>query len=329
VISVIIPTFGRHIRVEKAIASIQQQSGLQRNALEILVVDDGSPSPIVPGKADTRIRLVRIDANGGPAAARNAGIRASSGEYLAFLDSDDCWLPDKLSTQLNFLRSLEASHDRSRLAVVCGFYYPRWPRGPLEARLPRPATKLSDFVGGCWSAPGSTLLAHRSVFDRIGLQDSRLRRLEDYEWFLRFAAEGGRLHVSPYMGAVIAPSYAASVSSVVDAAEVIKHGNCKNSRLSRHDQTRLSAYLDLEIAVACLRAGKHAPGLAYLAQSLLRRPRLRSALDKNWKRAEEVPIEVLATYDDMLSGNWRVRGSGDVCPVYAGTPVMAAGGSSG
>jgi glycosyltransferase involved in cell wall biosynthesis len=325
VISVIIPTFGRQIRVEKAIASILRQTGLQENVLEIVVVDDGSPSPIILGEADARIKLVRLEANEGPAAARNAGIRASSGDYLAFLDSDDCWLPGKLSAQLDFLKSLESSHDRSRLAAVCGFYYPKWPRGPLEARMPRPATGLTEFVGGCWSAPGSTLLAHRSVFDRVGLQDERLRRLEDYDWFLRFAGDGGRLRVCPHMGAVIAPSYTAPVASVVGAAEIIGETSRTDGALSRHDQTKLSAYLDLEVAAACVRAGEGATGLAYLAKSLLRQPRLGLALDENWTRTEDVPREVCATYQAMVSGSWRLRGPGEPRVIHGlPAPAMAA-----
>src|SRR5262249_9604621 len=136
--------------------------------------------------ADTRVKIERSDRNVGSAAARNAGIYAATGTYIAFLDSDDVWLEEKLQHQLAALRRIEQDRGDHLQGLVCGFYYPNRLTGALQARVPKPADSFSDFVSGCWFAPGSALMIHRSAFDRVGLLDERLRRLEDLDWFLRF-----------------------------------------------------------------------------------------------------------------------------------------------
>ncbi len=94
-ISVIIPTFNRAQSVGEAISSVEKQT---RKADEIIVVDDGSDdgTPEILRHFDGRIRLIR-QANQGVSAARNAGIQAASGEWIAFLDSDDLWYPNRLA----------------------------------------------------------------------------------------------------------------------------------------------------------------------------------------------------------------------------------------
>jgi glycosyltransferase involved in cell wall biosynthesis len=77
--------------------------------LECIVVDDASPEPATPA-ADPRVRLLTRDRNGGPAAARNTGIAAARGRYLAFLDDDDVWLPERLSGALE-------AHERAPVAI--------------------------------------------------------------------------------------------------------------------------------------------------------------------------------------------------------------------
>jgi len=103
VVSVIIPTFNRAVKTARAITSVLYQ---RFKEYEIIVVDDGSGDEteraLHPFK--NRIRCVAHTANRGVSAARNTGIEASTAPLIAFLDSDDYWLPDKLSIQTAFFK---------------------------------------------------------------------------------------------------------------------------------------------------------------------------------------------------------------------------------
>lgn len=99
-VSVILPTFNRSRSLGSAIMSVLTQSVKD---LELIVVDDASSEDIeglVRNIEDRRIKFIRRETNGGAAAARNTGLAEASGEYIAFQDSDDLWLPDKLAKQL-------------------------------------------------------------------------------------------------------------------------------------------------------------------------------------------------------------------------------------
>lgn len=104
-VSVVIPTYDRAAVLPRAIDSVLGQTV---EDLELLVVDDGSTDrapDVVAGYADDRVRCLRHEQNRGASAARNSGIEAASGDYVAFLDSDDEWLAGKLETQLAVLEA--------------------------------------------------------------------------------------------------------------------------------------------------------------------------------------------------------------------------------
>lgn len=99
-VSVILPTYNRAHLVGRAIQSVLDQ---MYQDFEIIVVDDGSgdnTEEIINGFTDTRIRYVKHQKNKGGSAARNTGIKLAKGKYIAFQDSDDEWLPDKLEKQM-------------------------------------------------------------------------------------------------------------------------------------------------------------------------------------------------------------------------------------
>jgi len=109
-VSIVMPAYQAASYVGEAIKSVQSQD---MSDWELLVVDDGSTdktAAIVMGycDADSRVRLIRQE-NSGPAMARQAAIEVAKGRYIAFLDSDDYWLPEKLSRQLDFMRNTGAA----------------------------------------------------------------------------------------------------------------------------------------------------------------------------------------------------------------------------
>jgi glycosyltransferase involved in cell wall biosynthesis len=180
-ISVVIPIWNRASSVGAAIGSALSQTLPPRFALEVIVVDDGSsdqPQEKLACFGD-QIRLVRHPTNLGAAAARNSGCEAATGDYIAFLDSDDQWLPGKLASQIAFMR------DRD-LDISCTAYLLQRPsRIIVSPRYRTGSLSLSDMVWGCFVSPGSTLLCKTATFRDVGLLDTSLQRLEDWDWLIR------------------------------------------------------------------------------------------------------------------------------------------------
>ncbi|HWE72064.1 MAG TPA: glycosyltransferase family A protein [Stellaceae bacterium] len=180
-ISVIIPLYNRREEIGRAVASALRQSHAPH---EIVVVDDCSrddSATVVAALGEPRIRLLRHERNRGASAARNTGIAAATGEWIALLDSDDEWVLDKLARQLAALYASPAA------ASVTGYAIRDYRTGEERVFAPRPDDATLDaLVWGCPLGVGSTLLARRAVFTEIGDFDADLPRLEDWEWLLRY-----------------------------------------------------------------------------------------------------------------------------------------------
>lgn len=300
-ISVIIPVYNRPDMVARSVAAAQAQKGIATEDLEIIVVDDGSVPALSLIDTDTRLKIIRLERNAGAAAARNAGIRTARGEYIAFLDSDDVWLAEKLERQLSALRRIEEDGGEKLCALVCGFYWPNDMTGALQARVPRATDRLTDFVSGCWFAPGSALLIRRSAFERIGMFDERLRRLEDLDWFIRFGLMGGELHVLKFIGAIIAPSNSADPKIVMESTAILeaKFGQFGDAKLPVREWKRLRAYIELERGAAYLSRKHRLRALRHILVSLWLKPRMRTAVEPFWDLSDDVPEEVLQTYNEI------------------------------
>jgi glycosyltransferase involved in cell wall biosynthesis len=300
-ISVVIPVFNRPGMVARAVRSVREQRGIGIEDIEIVLVDDGSVPPLRMLDTDARTRIVRSDHNAGAAAARNLGVRAARGDYLAFLDSDDVWRADKLARQLDAMRRIEQENGASLHALVCDFYCPNRATGRLQVRVLRSADQLSDFASGCWFCPGSTLFIRRSAFNIVGPFDERLRRLEDLDWFIRFGQRSGHLHVLPYVGVIVAPSNSGSFAAVEQSTSVIeaKFDRSSEAALPPSAWRRLQAYLALERGAALLREGERLKGLGHLLSSFWYKPRLHAAVEPFWERGDDVPQDVLMTYREM------------------------------
>jgi len=117
-ISIITPSYNSSKYIEKTIDSVISQT---YKKWEMIIIDDASPdkaNEIIKEycKKDSRIKLIHLERNMGPANARNEGIKQARGKYIAFLDSDDIWLPTKLEKQVKFMQD-------NNLALTCSSYY--------------------------------------------------------------------------------------------------------------------------------------------------------------------------------------------------------------
>ncbi|MES2906959.1 MAG: glycosyltransferase [Pseudomonadota bacterium] len=277
-VSVIIPVFQRRDLASAAIRSVLAQSFQD---FEILVVDDGSSPAFVADSHDARIRVLMHEKNLGAAAARNTGIQAAQGEWIAFLDSDDTWQPEKLEKQMAFSRNQQSD----MTAFTCGFTMRGTTRKHDKALIPIEASHIETFAAGCWFCPGSTLLIKKTVFDAVGPFDTTLKRLEDYKWFLRFAAKGGALKTVPDILADINIGARPMPATIEVAADYIQQ-KLSAMQTDQNVKRNANAFLSLEYAAACLRSGKILPGFLALLQSFWLKPRLHLHVKKFWTLAK-------------------------------------------
>lgn len=183
-VSVIIPTFNRSETIGRAIQSVLAQT---LEDFEIIIVDDGSTDGtrmIVEGLWGPQFVYVCHERNRGAAAARNTGIRAARGRYLAFLDSDDEWLPDKLSKQVALLDDQSASIDLS-----CSSFILVSRDKELEYFQTSHPDWFKRLLLTCDLGPGSTLIVRKECIDEVGLLDERFNCFEDWDWLLRLSRE--------------------------------------------------------------------------------------------------------------------------------------------
>jgi glycosyltransferase involved in cell wall biosynthesis len=213
-VSVVVPCFNRTHLVPAAVRSAVEQA---LDGVEVIVVDDGSPEDVASAVAGLgeRVRYLRTD-HGGAAHARNAGLRAARGKYVAFLDSDDLYLPGKLALQVAFMeahpgvgmvstevssfdgtRVLEERHLRS--------YHGAWSWAGLSYEDVYPTRGIFAWQGRevpCYEGDifafvlrgslvmSTTVLFRRELLDRVGLQNESYRYAQDYEFVVRLCKHG-------------------------------------------------------------------------------------------------------------------------------------------
>ena len=182
-VSVIIPTYNRAQLLSRAIRSVLAQT---YENFELIVVDDGSKDnteEIIKNFNDSRIKYFKHVINLGGSAARNTGIENSTGNYIAFLDSDDEWLEKKLELQIYAIEN-RPSEDWG--GVYCGHILhingiTRSAEAIKYGNLKKDLLNLEWGVGA-----SSTLLFSKSVIDNIGLFDEGFKRHQDWEFLVRF-----------------------------------------------------------------------------------------------------------------------------------------------
>jgi len=265
-IDVVIPVFNRAATIGAAVDSVLAQAYLADSTVTVTVVDDGSSDDLGGALAPFggRVMVIRHDCNRGASAARNTGITAARGDYIALLDSDDVWLPGKLAAQIDFMRA-------GGYPANCTAYLLKRVGRPeiVSPRYQTGALGLADLIWGCRVSPGSTLLAERALFDSVGLFDVSFQRLEDWDWLLRYAQQAdlgflaqplARIEVSPYLNA----------GRVIEATDRLKAKHCVSLR--RGDARKFAAALELERAAAHYRSGHIAAALPAMMKSLMLAP---------------------------------------------------------
>jgi glycosyltransferase involved in cell wall biosynthesis len=281
-VSAVIPTHGRPELLACAVRSALRQTWRH---LEVIVVVDGADAATeayLASVADHRLRTVILPETAGGCAARNSGVRAASGEWIAFLDDDDEWMPDKIARQMHAVRE-----SRLWFPVITSRLVAQSPTASrvLPAHVYDGAQPVADYLfcrTGLTDAGGlmqtSTLLASRELLLAVPFRDG-LRMHQDWDWIIRVTAHQG-------VGVVMVPKPLA-VWRVED--DRISAGRSPDWRSSLQWIRGIRRFISPRafssfVAVQCVwRARKAHAGLAGRC-SILRaflfegRPQLRSAL---------------------------------------------------
>jgi len=183
-VSVVIPVFNGARFLAAAVESALSQEG---EAVEVIVVDDESTDDSAQVAAAIPNVYCLKQAHAGPAAARNAGVASSSGEFIAFLDADDLMPPNKLAIQVGHLRShpeVGCVLGRQELRLEPGVSLPDWATGsPAWARLDPEYVEREQVHA-------MSMVMRRAVFEEVGPFDTRFRFGEDTDWIFRLREAG-------------------------------------------------------------------------------------------------------------------------------------------
>lgn len=185
-VSVIIPTFNRAAKVVKAIESVIDQT--YKN-IEIVVVDDGSTDQTATAVTRFGDNVKYLSKkNGGVSSARNYGIKNCAGDLIAFLDSDDLWLPHKILKQVDYLQQ------HSDFGMVLCDYFIVNPEGKQTGTtnrrddLPNDGMILHDVLLAPYLIP-SSVLVRKDVLIEVGMFDETLKTAEDLDLHLKIACK--------------------------------------------------------------------------------------------------------------------------------------------
>ncbi|HBG61316.1 MAG: hypothetical protein A2Y03_00140 [Omnitrophica WOR_2 bacterium GWF2_38_59] len=181
-VSVVIPTYNRASMLKRAVESLLKQE--HRN-IEIIIVDDGSEDDtenVIAEIDDTRIQYIKSEGNNGVSFVRNVGLRHATGEYIAFLDSDDVFFSNKIKEQVELYDSLDP-----RPGMIFTNYWEIGEDKHLAVRGGIPSGFISTnkkFSSEIKSGPTGWIMT-KECFGSVGFFDEDLRTLEDLDYFVR------------------------------------------------------------------------------------------------------------------------------------------------
>jgi glycosyltransferase involved in cell wall biosynthesis len=183
-VSVILPTYNRAHLIGRAIESVLNQT---YRDFELLIIDDGSiddTEKVVKSFTDKRISFIKHERNKGAAAARNTGIHLARGEFIAFQDSDDEWLPEKLERQINKFGEVSADVG----VVYCGYVaVSQQTNREIFRSIPMERGKIYPrILQGCITGTFTPLIK-RVCFDKAGFFDEILPTCQDWDMWIRIS----------------------------------------------------------------------------------------------------------------------------------------------
>lgn len=275
-VSTIIPTYNDSRYVCGAVDSALAQT---YPALEVIVVNDGSTdnTDAVLRPYGDRIRVIYQQHNG-LSAARNAGIQEARGEVVAFLDSDDRWLPQKVEKQIVLLES-----DSGIGLVGCGSYLINEEEGILKTYLAHIPVRQSDFlkemsVRNILSGGASGAVVRKDCFSRIGVFDEALTSSEDWDMWLRLGwvykiviAEEPLTRVMIRKGSMSASAHAERMLAN-DLSVINKHFKRHGASLSAYLKQKAISYHYRTAAWAHLDTGNRTRARSCIVRALLANP---------------------------------------------------------
>jgi len=269
-VSVVIPTYNRSSLLGRSIRSVLEQT---YEDLELIVVDDASSdntAEVVLHFSDRRIRYVRRERNGRCPAARNTGIIASTGKFVAFNDDDDEWLPDKLERQMKVFEIAPAQVG----VVYCDFWVIRNGQKELYTAtniMPEDGMAFRKALAfpetGIWL---QTAIFRRECFEEAGMLDETLPIFSDAELFFRVCKHYCLHHMSiPLVNLWVTPGSA--ISNHEATAEDLKTILRKYWEDIRVDSRLKTKYL-MKLSWETHLVGQQMTACKYLARGLITSP---------------------------------------------------------
>jgi len=268
-VSIVIPTYNRAKLLKRAIHSVLNQT---YQDYEIIIVDDGSTDnteEVVRSFNDNKVIYIKHERNKGAPAARNTGIRAARGEYVAFQDSDDEWLPEKLEKQIKAFKTASTEIG----IVYTGFwriegdkrtFFPSPNITPKEGAI-HDALLKGNFVG----TPST--LVKKECFEKAGMFDEKLPMLEDWELWIRIS----KCYCFKYIDEALAISYynpgSVNEQGCLIEAQTLKLMLEKHFEDIKRNRGLLASYYRRIGYLLCLN-GQIAQGRGYLKKAVMTYP---------------------------------------------------------
>lgn len=200
-VSVVIPSYNREKTIKFAVNSVLNQT---YQDFEIIIVDDCSTDgsvEVIKSMTDPRIRLVELEENGGACAARNRGVEEAKGEWIAFQDSDDEWLPEKLQKQLEQLEREQADFSTCRMRRYYLGSQEKYKMYPAKIMKPEDYTYEAVLYRNCVTTPN--LMVRRSCFDKVKF-DPEIKKYQDWDYALTLLKAGFKM---TFLNEVVLNSY--------------------------------------------------------------------------------------------------------------------------